>query len=103
MAFEGCSLLPVADGSGQLPGIWNGIGAAHFDFFVCEPGVVTQVVVEHVEYGATIGVWEFVHRIDGFTFQPIKKSVQHVATTPETADDDYTALIRSYDRCTPDP
>ena len=101
VAFQDCSLVPVVDGSGQLPVIWVGSSAAHIDLFVCEPGLITQVLVEHVEYGAIIGVWEDRHRIDGLNFLPVKKTVRQVETTPETADDDFAALVESYERCVP--
>lgn len=101
VAFRDCSLLPVVDGSGQLPVIWAGSSAGHVDLFVCEPGLITQVLVEHVEYGAVIGVWEDRHRLDGLRFLPVKKTVRQVTTTPETADADFAALVGAYARCVP--
>jgi hypothetical protein len=101
VAFSACSLVPVVDGSAQLPVIWAGSSDTHTDLFVCEPGLITQVLVEHVEYGVTIGVWEDRHRLDGLGFLPVKKTVRQITTTPETADDDFAALIDAYDGCGP--
>ncbi|MDJ0961777.1 MAG: hypothetical protein QNJ88_14045 [Acidimicrobiia bacterium] len=101
VAMSGCELVPVVDGSGQIPVIYTESRADNVDLFVCEPGLVTQVVVEHVEYGATIGVWEFRHRLDGLRFLPVKKTVRQEPTTPETADDDFAALVASYEACVP--
>lgn len=101
VTFSSCSLVPVVDGSGQLPVIWAGSTDAHTDLFMCEPGLITQILVEHVEYGTTIGVWEDRHRLDGLGFLPVKKTVRQVATTPESADADFIALVGSYEGCEP--
>jgi hypothetical protein len=54
VAFSGCSLRSVVGPAGEMPDVWNGLGAAHSDYFVCGKGAVTQVVLGHGETVFTV-------------------------------------------------